>query len=399
MNGRLLSIQYAGDYREAVRRFANGGEETYYAQRYSVESVANLTTLMDQVAVLCCLTEEPYNELLSTGVRAIGAGFTEDVQAQEVIRLIELYNPTHLLIGTPMRELLRWAIQHPVKTLVSLADSFNPQGLRDRIRNYQLASLLNHKNIDWVGNHGINASRSLAKIGVNPDKIIPWDWPHAITPDLFSPKLFSAEPPIQEIIYVGAVMESKGISDVLNAVSYLKTQDMAVRLKVIGKGDIEGYRQFAKALHIDDVVEFLGLVPNTTIIPAMRAADAVIIPSRHAYPEGLPMTIYEALCSRTPIIASDHPMFVDKLIDQVNALIFPAGDSVALAGCIQTLLSTPKLYGALSLASLEAWKNLQIPVKGPDLVKDWLSDSEASRQWLFDHRLASNHYQPVIPVR
>ncbi|NEQ88464.1 MAG: glycosyl transferase family 1, partial [Moorea sp. SIO2I5] len=39
---RLLIIQYAGDYREAFERLANGGPETYYAQKYSVDSVAEI---------------------------------------------------------------------------------------------------------------------------------------------------------------------------------------------------------------------------------------------------------------------------------------------------------------------------------------------------------------------
>jgi len=41
----------------------------------------------------------------------------------------------------------------------------------------------------------------------------------------------------------------------------------------------------------------------------MRSADAIVIPSRHEYPEGLPLTIYEALAARTPIVASDHQCF------------------------------------------------------------------------------------------
>ena len=40
----------------------------------------------------------------------------------------------------------------------------------------------------------------------------------------------------------------------------------------------------------------------------MSAHDIVIVPSRHDYPEGLPMTIYEALAMRTPLVVSDHPM-------------------------------------------------------------------------------------------
>ena len=36
MYKRLLIVNYGGDYREAVERFAAGGPETYGFQKYSV---------------------------------------------------------------------------------------------------------------------------------------------------------------------------------------------------------------------------------------------------------------------------------------------------------------------------------------------------------------------------
>jgi glycosyltransferase involved in cell wall biosynthesis len=124
----------------------------------------------------------------------------------------------------------------------------------------------------------------------------------------------------------------------------------------------------------------------------MRDADVVIIPSHHEYPEGCPMTIYEALCSRTPIIASDHPMFQNKLKDGTNALIFPAANAVALANCMEKLLANPELYERLSIDSYNAWKKLQIPVKWADMINRWLDNSPENRQWLFEHRISSGRY-------
>ena len=47
MHIRLLIIQYAGDYREVVRRFSAGEDETYYAQKYSVDAVAKIASKVD----------------------------------------------------------------------------------------------------------------------------------------------------------------------------------------------------------------------------------------------------------------------------------------------------------------------------------------------------------------
>lgn len=393
---RLLMVQYAGDYRETVKCLSNGGEETYCAQKYSVDAVAEIGKTIEEAAVLCCLTQERYDEILCNGVRAIGAGFNPKIPTKTLIKtlieLIEQQKPTHLIVRVPIQDIFGWAIKKKVPTLAILADSFEAKGLKTKLRHYWLAKTLNHHQIDWVCNHAINSCLSLQEIGVNPDKIIPWDWPHEVTPDSFAAKTLRAEGKTWNLVYVGLIRESKGIGDVLEAVQKLRSKNISINLKVAGKGEVNEFINKAKQLNIEDCVEFLGLVPNKSIVHLMREADGVIIPSRHEYPEGFPLTIYEALCSRTPIIASDHPMFQNKLKDGINALIFPSANAVALADCIEKLLTNSELYERLSLASYDAWKELQIPVKWADMINRWLDNSPENRQWLFDHRLSSGRY-------
>ena len=104
------------------------------------------------------------------------------------------------------------------------------------------------------------------------------------------------------------------------------------------------------------------------------------------------MTIYETLCSRTPLIASDHPMFRGNLTDAEDSLIFPAGNSEVLARRIEQAFSDPELYHRLSAGSAAAWKLLQLPVKWEDTIVRWLFDSPENREWLFEHRLSSGIY-------
>ncbi|MGE5658572.1 MAG: glycosyltransferase [Actinomycetota bacterium] len=389
---RLLIVQFAGDYRETVQRFAKGGGETYYAQKYSVDAVAEIGKNIEEVAVICCLTTESYDEILPNGVRAIGAGFHQKIDLKKLIELIQNQKPTHLVLRTPIRELFQWAIRNQVKTLATLADSFSTEGLRNKIRNHRLVAALNHPQIEWVGNHGINSCRSLQKIGVNPHKIIPWDWPAMIAPDSFSPKMLSSAENPRNLFYVGSVSASKGVGDVLAAVAQLKAQNFSVHLKIAGAGETDFFIHQTKQLQIEDCVTFLGLVENQAVVHLMREADLVLIPSRHEYPEGFPMTIYEALCSRTPIVASDHPMFQNYLKNGINAMIFPASNSTALSEKIEKLLSDPTLYHHLSVAAAEAWKQLQIPVKWADLLNRWLNSSEENRNWLLAHTLAARIY-------
>ena len=119
----------------------------------------------------------------------------------------------------------------------------------------------------------------------------------------------------------------------------------------------------------------------------MRSADVVVIPSRHDYPEGFPLTIYEALCAQTPMIVSDHPMFCEQLKHRVSAMIFPASDSMALAESLRTLLTAPELYANLSAMSQATWEKLQVSVKWADLLERWLDPAPENQLWIANHCL------------
>jgi glycosyltransferase involved in cell wall biosynthesis len=399
---RLLVVQYAGDYREAFYNLAEGRGETYYAQKYSVDALTQFSQQVEEVSTLSFMSQQRYNEVLPNGVRAIGAGFTRRLNMSRILEIIKDQRPTHILLRTPNNAVLRWAIDNKVQTMVTLADSFNRPGICDRAKHYFLAKLLNDSRISWIGNHGVTASQSLQSIGVNPDKIIPWDWPHQVTPDLYSAKTLRQQSDRQQshlqqsdrwnILYAGHISESKGVGDVLGAIAALKARQVPVYLKIAGKGDVAAMHAKVRQLQIEDCVEFLGMVKNTEVVGLMRDADLVTVPSRHEYPEGFPMTIYESLCSRTPLIASDHPMFMQQLSHGHNAMIFPAGQAAACALQIETILTNPALYERISYATHATWNNLQVPVKWADMITAWLQNSPQDQDWLLQHRLSSGSY-------
>jgi glycosyltransferase involved in cell wall biosynthesis len=392
---RLTIIQYAGDYREAFNRFTLGGKETYHAQRYSVDVVGSLAQKLDQVCVICALSEEKYDILLGNGVRAIGAGLKQGFHPSRVIPELVKSQPTRVSLTTPMVPILRWANANRVRTIAPLADSFQKGALRETFRQKRLAYYLNRPTIEWVGNHGINACLSLLDIGVVPDKIVPWDWPPSHRPSDHAERTLQGNPPYK-ILYVGSVTKTKGVGDLLQAISQMRERKLEVTLSIIGRDPDGTMTALSDSLELSKVVNFAGIVPNEDIPAAMRAADVVVIPSRHEYPEGLPLTIYEALAARTPIVASDHPMFRGALIQDESAIIFPAGDGTALASALTHLLHDPVLYAKLSLKSEAAWNSLQLPVTMGRLLEAWISDSPAEAEWIHEQRLMSGRYNDRI---
>ena len=196
----------------------------------------------------------------------------------------------------------------------------------------------------------------------------------------------SADRPFR-LIYVGGLIETKGVGDAIQAVSRLRKRGRQVELTIIGRGDSEKFKKLAVTEQVEQQVYFVGPKSHPEVLAAMRDHDAVLVPSHWAYPEGLPMTLYEALCTRTPLLTSDHPMFALRIRDRVNALVFPERDPAAFAERIDELASSPELYVKLSNAAEKAADGYLCPLKYDRLISDFLTPTERSK--LRDYSLAN----------
>lgn len=367
----LVIVQYAGDFREAALRLSEDGTETYRAQRYTVDYVQSLASRY-HVTTITGFTAEPYDSVLPSGARAIGAGFIDRFHAPTILDLIRKTKPDRLILRLPNPILLRWAARKGLPTLALLADSFPAKKLKERFKRRVVAHYLKSANITLVANHGKSAARQLVDMGVPESKVVAWDFPAQDTPYEREAK---RSPEGRKILYAGLLSAPKGVDDLLHATASLKREGKPVTIDLYGKGETDRLTQLAKTLGIETEVTFKGLIANSEMVPAMSAADIIVVPSRHDYSEGLPLTIYEALCSRTPLVASDHPMFLENIEDGFSCVMFPGGNAKALAAKIDESLSNATIYAQISANAPEAWEKIQIQLKWADVIEGWLAGS------------------------
>ncbi|MEL6332129.1 MAG: hypothetical protein AAFQ76_06040, partial [Cyanobacteria bacterium J06626_26] len=145
---RLLLIQGNEPYRH--------GMETGTLNAEQLTILEGLTTWgfqLQEVGVLGCASDEPYNEVLDTGVRVIGSGLPDTNES--IFRRLADFCPTHLVIDVPDPALFRWATRQQVRCVGMFRDTLGEPGLKQRWDNYQLSKALNHAGVDWVGGLGI----------------------------------------------------------------------------------------------------------------------------------------------------------------------------------------------------------------------------------------------------
>lgn len=425
---RLMIVQY-GDYYGALKAREAGMPEEYRAQYYSLDAVDSF--LDGAPCLVLCLGQVNKHEddghassmrerrhgayrIIDGDFMPSGSGLSYHWQAWKIAQVMqdiaENFAPTHLIIRTSgwvLAYMGRWALEHNVALLPLLADYVHMKpkawhGWRSYMPLPSEIAVMQDSAVPLVCNHNYPASRSLVQAGVPEEKVVPWDWPAGPRPHLAMEKKQSTNSQTTNalqsntlhLLYAGLLRQDKGVGDLLHAMALCR--HMASPQQNYGLygdahkdcvshmvADIYGDGPDALQLHtlaeslglygLDstrDAVRFHGNVAHAQIQDMMHKAHLVVVPSRHAYPEGLPNVIYEALEAYTPLVISNHPSFLGRLQHGEACYVVDAGNPVQLAKAL-TLLRENEQRERLSQGIVGAWEGIQCPVRFADVLMQW----------------------------
>jgi glycosyltransferase involved in cell wall biosynthesis len=371
-----------GDYSEALRIIGAGQPEPYFGMAYTLRVLDALFD--DSPHLVISLTSPRYREQHAGGElvglpmpqlpRIVPATLSLVLWGKLIVRELARFEPTHVLLrtaGIPAWKILRYCTRHRINTLAIFANLFDDADAKTRYVNRRVAKLLNDPCVFLVGNHKQPATDSMIAMGVDPRKSAAWDWPHQRDPAALPPKTLSPGAGAARIVYVGAISEQKGIGDLVDAVALLASRGRNVHLTVAGVGpDLDRVQLRARALPPGRLT-FCGKVGNEEAFRLMVESTIVCVPSRHEFSEGMPLTLTEALASRTPCVVSDHPVLKRAFLDGEGVRFFRAQDASSLAAAIEDLLGDPGEYLVLSRSTEDAFRRVRCPTSFGDLVQRW----------------------------
>ncbi len=174
--------------------------------------------------------------------------------------------------------------------------------------------------------------------------------PLGIDPELFDyrPHSGAISPGGAVIGYVGQIVEEKGVFTLLRAMSELGRGARAV---FVGPGpDADRARALASQLSLSGNVEFIGGVPHSEVARAMSGFDILAVPSltTSKWKEQFGRVIVEAMSRGVPVAGSSSGSIPEVAGDA--GVIFPEGDSQALAAALARLIDNPKQLAEMSAA-------------------------------------------------
>ena len=142
--------------------------------------------------------------------------------------------------------------------------------------------------------------------------------------------------PADTVVFLGRIDEDrKGLAVLLDALPALVASVPAVRLLVAGPGNIEQVRALIPA-PLQSRVELLGLVSEADKAGVYASGAVYCAPNTHG--ESFGVVLIEAMAAGTPVVASDLEAFRRVLQDGRAGVLFPVGDSAALAAALAALL-------------------------------------------------------------
>lgn len=376
---------YAGDFADALRRHEEGTEQIYATHDEVAKLMKGLVEAGVELTVHSFITPEVREERPIEGLRILSLGAKSYADVGLLSAAVANDPSAAIVAQYPSPELLRAVMATDRRAIAVLANSYNHTGLRAFLERRRMVRLLNSPRFELVSNHCLPATEHLAKLGVRRDKLIAWDVPHRFDPADVTAKALTPCGRYQAA-YAGTINEDKGVGDLIRATAALRRQGIELQCGFAGSGATEEMKALGRELGVRDLLDFRGLVPNRQVFGMFRDADVVVVPSRTGYPEGFPLTMFEAIGSRTPIVCSDHPMFRPILKDGVNAAVFPAGDAAAFAAALLRTLTDVDVYARLSENAMQSWAALKGPADWRTMVTRWVLEGRDS-PWLKDHKL------------
>jgi glycogen synthase len=196
-----------------------------------------------------------------------------------------------------------------------------------------------------VNSHSMHAELQRL-FGVPKDKIVVI--PNGTDPDTFN---FDFDPyPMrsqyagehdQIILYVGRLVNEKGVQILLDAAPKILSACPGARFLVVGTGYyMDHLKNQARSLGIDNYVRFLGYVDDDSLKKFFKISDLVCIPSLY---EPFGIVALEGMAAGKPVVTSDTGGLTDFVEHGVTGLTTYTGDSNSLAWGIMEVLRNPEL--------------------------------------------------------
>lgn len=200
------------------------------------------------------------------------------------------------------------------------------------------------------------AASQYRSIGIIKEKIFPFGYfvprserlcSETLAPDSKKPEL--------RLIFIGTLIERKGVDVLIEAVRSLNRKELVVMLDVYGSGDSSQF-DFDQS-----TVRYCGLIPFGESQAVIANYDILVLPSRY---DGWGVVVNEALMAGVPVICSNR-VGAGAVVEKWQCgAVFTSEDVPDLERKLTEFVSAPESLAKMRLAARNAGSVLEPEVAG-----------------------------------
>jgi len=256
---------------------------------------------------------------------------------EHAIQLVQTFDVPLTLFGVPAARLFR--VPHV------LSSQRAHRALTPGLRRHLLR--LTDRMVDGIVVNSEAVRRELIETDRVPPRLI-----HLCANGIDAAFFQSTRTPTTNPIVIGvvcALRPEKGLETLIEAFDRLNAPPATAQLRIIGSGpSLPSLQQLARKLNLADRCTFEPATKD--IASALQWIDIFVLPSLS---ESFSNSLMEAMAFGCCVVASKTGGNPELVADQQSGLLFPPGDSAALAACLDLLLRNTALRARLAAAGAE----------------------------------------------
>ena len=147
------------------------------------------------------------------------------------------------------------------------------------------------------------------------------------------------------ILFVGRLVEKKGLIYLLRALVEVRRQCPEVELRIIGSGPLEqSLKEATGSLGVGESVHFMGALSHEEVVRQLHRSVVACVPSiidSKGETDGMPTVVLEAMAAGIRVVGSDVDGIPDILTNHENGWLARPGDSEDLERALMEALRAP----------------------------------------------------------
>lgn len=157
------------------------------------------------------------------------------------------------------------------------------------------------------------------------------------------------------ITFLGRIHASKGVEDLVEAISILSSYRLDFSFHLYGSGPMKDYMVNELEAILGPKFSFKGVVGGIDKWKALDETDIFVLPSRHG--EGLPMAMLEAMARGCVVMVTNDASITYAVEDNVNGFIISKYNPSDIAKKLNHLLDNRQALPSVTIKASETIRN------------------------------------------